>query len=141
MADIATADDVKARLGRDLTASETTIVNAVLPAIIGLFSDATGKTVDDLEAGGYGRLKTIAVEKAAMIVNNPRGLASMSEQLGSAQRSETYPRASDIGIFLSDEEERQVREAVFGAGRGSARVPSLITDLYDVTFPNGPSGL
>lgn len=137
MAAIATSADVAARLGRDLTASELGIVDAILPSIFGLFADATGKTVAQLEEGDYLLLKTVAVEKALQIVNNPRGLASMSQQLGAEQRSETYPRASDVGIFLTDDEERRIRQVVFGTGSASVRVPSLVTDWYDLVYPNG----
>lgn len=132
----ATADDVATRLLRDLTPAETSAVEAVLAIVTDLMVNAAGKTAEGDISPVPAALKLLAIEKAIQLLNNPRGLASLSEQLGSASRSETYPRASDIGLFLSDAEERLIRNAVLGATRGSAKVRSIVDEMADYVYPD-----
>lgn len=126
--------DVEARLGRSFAGSEEAMAGAALDAVSSLIAAAAGKAEDDIDpVPAY--LKWLAVEKVVSLLRNPEGVASMSKTLGAVQESKTYPRASDIGIFLSDREESQVRFYVFGSDRSTFRVPSLIDDLYDAFYP------
>lgn len=123
----ATADDVAARLGRDLTADETTQAEAVLDIVAGLIADAVAKDGDAWVADPVPTtLMLLSIEKAISALVNPNNLASFSEQLGSYQHSGTYPRSGDVGIFLSDSEERRVRRAVYGAASASVRIGSVL---------------
>lgn len=103
----ATLQDVEARLGRELTESEQDVAGYVLEAV----SDAIAgefNLPDDVPAV----VALVCVEKAVGALNNPQGLASFTEQLGSYRRSGTFPRAADLGIHLSATERRAIRRAL-----------------------------
>ena len=118
MAAIATHEDVAARLARTLTEAQQQQATAVIASVTGLIGDTTGLTVDEVEALSPvpETLKALAVDKAVLLVDNPGGLAAFTETLGAHTYSGTYPRAADIGIFLSADERRRVRRAVGGTG-------------------------
>lgn len=117
MADaLATVGDVAIRLGRALTESEQALATQVIASVTGQVYDTTGKDADwlaDLDpVPTY--LTSLCVEKVIVVGSNPLGLASESEQLGERQRSRTYQRANDGGVFLTDYERREVRRVVNG---------------------------
>lgn len=125
----ATYSDVEARLARALTAAEQTAATAVIASVTGLITEECGKAdvtdwADDLNPVPE-TLKSLCVEKAIAAISNPRGAASESVRLGAAERSTTYPRAGDIGIFLSDEERLRARRAVGAPTAGTARPRGL----------------
>lgn len=134
---LATADDVAARLGRDLTPAEITQAEAAIAATTGLIATEVGLTAVEVVAinprPGY--LKTLCVEKAVAVIVNPHGLAASSEQLGQWQHSETYPRAADIGLFLSDGERRRIRRAVRG---GAFQATSFETPYSGTALDDEP---
>jgi hypothetical protein len=103
----ATIEDVEARMGRGLAQAEREIAEYVLAAV----SDAIAGEFD-VPDDPPAVVRLIVVEKAVGALNNPQGLASFSEQIGSYQRSGTYPRAADVGIRLSDAERRMIRRAL-----------------------------
>lgn len=125
----ATTADVSARLGRALTSSEATQVAGVLDTVAALIAAAAGKPDSWAPSPVPGLLKALSVEKAVGVVANPLNLAAESEQLGAYQHSQTFPRSLDVGIFLTDAEERAVRRAVFGADSGSAQSDSILDDI------------
>lgn len=132
MSDFATAADVEARLGRELTLEETDAVEAAIVTVTGLIAEAVNKPTSwatDLDPIPE-MLKALCVEKAIGAVVNPEGLASVSETLGSFSDSKTFPRAGDIGIFLSADERRRVRRTVFGSLVASTQVPSTADDIW-----------
>lgn len=132
----ASSSDVATRLLRELTDAEAAAVDAALELITGLMVNAAGKAEESDIDPVPPALKLLAIEKAIQLLNNPRGLASFSEALGSASRSETYQRASDVGLFLSPTEETLIRNAVLGATRGSAKVRSIVDEMADFVYPD-----
>lgn len=135
MAAFAVHGDVATRLGRDLTTKEQAQATAALDAIAGLIRDAAGKATDWTPTPAIQLLlKTLSVEKAVGIITNPTSLAAESERLGEHQHSRTFQRAMDVGIFLTDDEERLVREAVWGSGAGSSEVDSTIDRIYEMRY-------
>ncbi len=132
MADLATAADVAARLGRELTVEETDAADAAIATVTGLIAEAVNKPTSwaDTLSPAPETLKALCVEKAIGIIANPENLASTAETLGAFSDSRTFPRAADIGIFLSADERRRVRRAVFGTLVGSPQVPSTADDIW-----------
>jgi len=126
----ATSADVATRLGRALTEAETAQIDGALGDVAQLIRQAGGKAADWMPATTVPRLlRSLSIEKAIGVIVNPHNLASESEQLGAYQHSQTFPRSADIGIFLSDDERRQVRRAIYGTNAASVRPPSLVDDL------------
>lgn len=132
----ATAGDVAARLGRTLTTDEQNQATAVIGTVSGLILEAVGRDdewADDLDPVPV-TFKAVCVEKVVSILANPDGLASLSKTLGSFTHSATFPRAADIGIFLSPLEVAAVRTALSGGLRsGSARMRSIVDDVIELT--------
>lgn len=131
MASFATTGDVEMRIMRSLSAAEEDGAQLVLELVADLIIDEVGR--DEAWALALdpvpGYLRAISIEKALTAIANPRGVATTSETLGAYSRSETYPRAADIGVALSDAECRKVREAVYGAGIASPHLGSFFDDL------------
>lgn len=94
-------------MGRELTDSERETAEFILDVV----SQAIAEEFDVPEPAPS-VVKMVCVEKVVGALNNPQGLATFSEQLGSYQRSGTFPRAADIGIFLSEQDRRAIRRAV-----------------------------
>ena len=124
----ATAADVAGRLGRNLTIAEATAANAICAAVTGLIADTVGRSAAWAAALNPVpiTLSQMCVEKALQTVVNPHNVASVTEQIGSYQYAETYPRASDIGVFLSEAEERRVRRIVHGSNIASVSLGSIL---------------
>lgn len=129
----ATTTDVATRLGRDLTAAETDAAELVIEVVTGLIAEAVNRDSDWATALDPvpATLRLLCIEKAVSAIVNPHNVASLSEQLGQFQHSETYPRASDVGLYLSDDEERRARFAVHGITSASVRIQSVADDTLD----------
>lgn len=137
MASFATAEDVERRMGRALSDSETDVAEMVIETVSGLIVGLVGEDDDWADAldpvPPY--FRALCVEKVVTVLSNPEGLASFSEQLGEYQHSGTYPRASDIGLFLSDSERREVRRALGGTFRAvTIESPYSGSDTSDLDF-------
>ena len=130
----ATADDVAARLGRELTIAEENLVEAVVEQVTDLIADAVGQDADwaaDLDPVPA-VLTAICVEKAIAVGSNPNGVASRSETLGSFSSSETFRK--DSGLYLTPLEERLARRAVLGRLAGSSRPESTADEVHDLFY-------
>lgn len=111
---IATPEAVAERLGRELTTDEAVQATAIIATVTGLIADALDTTAEAIRAMEPvpPTFATVCVEKAALLITNPFGLASESEQLGSYQHSVTYQRSNDVGVYLSRDERRRIRRAI-----------------------------
>ena len=127
----ATYTDVANRLLRTLTSAEQTAATAVIADVTTQIADEVGRDAAWAAAlspvPGY--LKAICIEKAISAIANPSNFASESETLGSYSHSQTYPRATDGGVLLTDDEARRVRAAVYGTGVASPTVGSWLDDF------------
>lgn len=127
-----TYTEVATRLGRTLTTAEQAIATAVIGSTTGLIAEAVGRDSDwagDLDPVPQ-TLSELCIQKAIGAITNPSGVASHSETLGAYQHSETFPRAADIGVFLSPDERARVRRAVYGSSIASPRVGSVLDEVY-----------
>lgn len=122
----ATTAEVAARLGRALTSAEQTQVSEVLVGVGGLLHEAAGKPAAWDPVPPPPLFKTLSVEKAVGVIANPLSLASESEQLGAYQRSQTFQRGMDVGIFLTEHEEQLVADAVYAPTSGSSTARSIL---------------
>jgi hypothetical protein len=129
----ATAQDVAARLGRDITEAEETMADLLLDgatAIIAVECGRDDEWADELHPVP-GVLKIVCVEVAARSMTNPQGLKQLQERLGQYQHQTTY---RDIieggGLMLTKAEELLVRRAVYGTTTASPRVSSWLDDIY-----------
>lgn len=111
----ATADDVAARLGRDLTEHETTLADSVIETVGGLILEAVERDEDWAEAQASLPVlfETLCVEKAVALVAEPVPTVA-AETLGAY--SVTWARSSDAGVFLTKSEKRDLRREVWGSG-------------------------
>ena len=123
----ATAADVEARLGRDLTVAEEAAAEAVIETVTGLVLEVAG-TAESSPVPTY--YTALAVEKAVGAISNPSNLASESETLGAHTHAQTFPRSLDLGVFLSEREEYQVRRIANGLVSSSTRTHALPHDVY-----------
>lgn len=114
----ATADDIAARLGRDLAAGETEPVDLLLEGATAMIAEAAGQDDDwsDALTPVPRVLKFVCIEAVCRAMANPQGIASLQEQLG-AYSSTVHFRDLDMGggLWLTDAERRQIRR-VIGAG-------------------------
>jgi hypothetical protein len=132
----ATAADVATRLGRNLTTEESAMAEQVIESVTAQIVDAVDRDLDWAAALDPvpGLLKSLCVEKVIVVGSNPQGLASESRTLGQASSSKTFQRSNDAGIFLTDQEQRLVRMAVYGSLSGSSTprtVPDRLIDLRE----------
>lgn len=128
----ATSADVSERLGRTLTATEIAQAEGVIATVTGLILDE----VDQDQAWGAAlspvppALKGLCVSKAIIALSNPNGVATTSETLGQHTYSQTFPRSLDgMSIFLSPQEGRLARQAVYGTLTGSS-TPRATEDRF-----------
>lgn len=137
----ADADDVATRLGRTLNAAEEAQAEMVIGSVTALVLELLSEDQDwaDTLDPVPQTLVLLCIEKAVGTIVNPNNVASESEALGAYQHSHTFPRAADIGIFLSDDEQRRVRRAVGGAPRAvTLASPYPGTETSDLDFwPDG----
>lgn len=129
----AVADDVATRLMRELTAAEEALAEYAIETVTGLISDALDKDADWAEdlTPVPTALSALCVEKAVGLIVNPSNVASQSESLGAFSHSETYPKASDIGIFLSAADISRVKRVVFGTNLVDVRTPTFLESYLE----------
>ena len=123
--------DIGTRLARALTTAEEEQADLLLEQAIAAVADACGKDDDwsaDLDPVPAA-LAGIVIEAVARTISAPVGVRSQS--LG--QWSESYPDQLAQGLQLSPAEERRARRIVFGSNSGSATLPSVLDDLFDLT--------
>lgn len=128
----ATADDVGTRLGRTLTDTEEAQVEAVLETVDGLIRDAVDRDADWDPDPVPAALKEMSIQKAISAIANPQNVASYSEQLGQHSYSATFQRGQDGGVFLSDQEGRALRLAVYGTNAASSSPRGLSDRIIDL---------
>jgi hypothetical protein len=120
--------DIAARLGRDLTADETTQAESLIVFASALIADAVGEE-DPWEPDPVPAIVThVAVEIISRAMLNPQGLKSSSETLGAHSFAATY---ADAGLAMTKAEELLLRRAVIGSVSGSTRVRSVADDVLD----------
>lgn len=132
----ATAADIETRLGRALTAAEQAMAEQTIATVTAQIVDAVDRDAAWAAALNPvpGMLKALCIEKVIVVGTNPNGLASESKSLGAFSSSRTFQRSNDVGIVLTEAEQRLARMAVYGtlAGTSSPRgVPDRITDLRE----------
>lgn len=120
MANFADIDAVAGRLGRNLTDPESDQVGGVLTAAAGLIRAEASKPADWNPDPIPAYLIELSIQKAIAGLVNPQSVASESETLGAHSHSVTYQRANDGSVFISDDEGRQIRFAVYGRTSGTA---------------------
>jgi hypothetical protein len=123
--------DIATRLARTLTTAEEEQADLLLEQAIAAVADACGKD-DDWSAALTpipAALAGIVIEVVARAISAPVGVRSQS--LG--QWSESYPDQLAQGLQLTPAEERRARRIVFGSNSGSATLPSVLDDLFDLT--------
>lgn len=97
--------------------------------------DACGKDDDWADALDPipAALAGIIIEAVARAISAPIGVRSTQETLGTYSHSESYPDQLAHGLQLTHVEERRARRIVFGASTGSATLPSVLDELYDLS--------
>lgn len=128
----ATAAQVATRLGRSLTTLEEAQINGVLEGIAGLMRAEAGKTDDWTPDPIPSALREMSIQKAIAALINPNNVAATSKSLGSFSESLTFQRSQDGGVFLSDEEGRRVRFAIYGTNSASTRARSHVDTALDL---------
>lgn len=139
----AVSNDVKVRLGRVLTSDEIALVDQIIASVTGLIAEAVDR--DDAWAAALApvpkTLKVLCIEKALAAVVNPTALLSVSEQLGAYQHSDTFQRPENgatVGVFLSGDERRRVRRAIYGTNVTTGRMESVITPAFPIEADGDP---
>lgn len=136
--ELATPADFEARLGRPLTAAETSQVPALVQGATELVAEAAGTTGEAVEAMDPrpAGLKVIVVEVVVRILLNPEGLSSRSEQLGQHQVTKGYRNpnaaigAAGSGVLaLSESERLRARRIVLGRLTGGGRAETIADEL------------
>jgi hypothetical protein len=128
----ATSDDVATRLGRDLTAAETAMAEQVIDMVTGLIVDevdrdlAWATALDPVPAV----LKALCVDKVIAVGANPSGLRASSQTLGQASYSKSF--RDDAGLWLTPQQARLVRQAVYGSLSGSSTPRTVQDRLIDL---------
>lgn len=136
MAPWASADEVGTRLKRTLDDDEVAQVELVIEGVTGLVAAAVDKSDDwaaDLDPVPAA-LRMLVIEKAVQVATNPSALSSVTESLGAYSHTDRY-REGDApalaGIFLTDDEERAARRAVYGKNSATARQRSIVDDSVE----------
>lgn len=127
----ATTTDVATRLGRDLTDAERAQAQGALEDTAGLMRVEADKDDDWMPDPVPATLKAMSIQKAVAALINPNNVAATSRTLGAFSESLTFQRSQDGGVFLSEEEGRRVRLAVYGSNAGTGRARSVIDDVLD----------
>ncbi len=127
----ATTDEVAARIGRDLSATETTQTETLLELATGLIADACGR--DEAWAAALDpvppTVRVVCIEATVRVLLNPRGVRSQQEALGAFSHAESFTDSPGAaGLTLTPTEQRMVRRAVYGSSTGSAPLGSMLDD-------------
>jgi hypothetical protein len=132
----ATTDDIAARLEEpELSAESEAAASMLLDLATAVVTQAAGKDSDWADALDPvpDVLRGLTIEVVCRAMARPRGLVSVSETLGQHQRSENYGTSGgSSSLFLTDLEERIVREAVYGTLTGSSTPRALPDRLIDL---------
>lgn len=121
----AASTDVAARLGRDLTAAETTSVGFLLDAateVICVHLDREYEQVDPVPPV----LEGICVSMVLRALANPSGLSSRSETIGAYSHSETYRRDVGSDVSMTPTERDLARRAFYGSNLKTVRLRTPI---------------
>lgn len=122
---LATYADVATRLGRSLSTAEQALATSIITSVEGQIVEVSGKAAPSPAPAYY---KALCVEKAVSVISRPEP-AIAAESLG--QHSVTYTRESDdLGVFLSEYEERQVRRIANNRVSASSRARALPHDAF-----------
>lgn len=137
----ATHADVETRLGRTLTTAEQATADDVIATVQAQVADEVDRDAAWADALSEVPpvLKALCVGKAINAISRPEP-AVASEQLGA--HSVTYAREADVSIFLSEDEKRLARMAVYGSLTGSSTPRATydrIIDLNEARDVDDPS--
>lgn len=127
----ATAEDVAARLGRALTDTETTQVEADLTAATAIIADAASKS--EAWAATYAApeiIKFLAVRVVIRAMANPQAFGSTTEQLGAYSYTQRF-RDQGGDLLLTKAEQLLASRAINGSNSGTARLESQMEDVWD----------
>jgi hypothetical protein len=117
----ATSTDVATRLGRDLTAAETTSLGFLLDAateVICAYLDREYEQIDPVPPV----LNGICVSMILRALANPSGLASRSETLGAYSHSENFRRDTGSDLSMTPTERDLARRALYGSNLKTVRL-------------------
>lgn len=132
---LATSADVEKRLQRELSDAEVDAVQQAIETVTGLIADAVDQTVEWVEARDPVSpvLRALCVERAIIGLNNPTGISSESETLGTHSHSQTHRKPSEGGgLELTATEERMVSRAVYGTTGSTGSVDSPVNRLLNL---------
>lgn len=127
--------EIATRLGRTLTTAEEDQADLLLEQAVAAVADACGKDDDWADALDPipVALAGIVIEATARAITAPIGVRSTQEQLGSYSHSESYNDQLAQGLQLTPAEERRARRIVFGSNSGSATLPNVLDELFDLS--------
>ncbi len=126
----ATALDVSARLGRELTEAETAQVEFLLAAATEIITMSVGKDAEwatSLDVPTI--LRYICADMVARALTFTAGVNSTTESLGQYSYTERGDGES-YGLWMTDMERMMARRVVNGSLSGSARTESIATDVW-----------
>lgn len=121
----ASTDDVADRLGRTLSTGEQTSVELLLELAQGVIAAAAGED-DDWAAALTpvpSVLRALTIELTVRALANPNSLESLAESIGQANYQ---ARFREYGLWLSDYEERLVRQVAGSTRSGSVLLKSIV---------------
>jgi len=127
--------DIGTRLARTLSTAEEDQADLLLEQAVAAVADACGRD-DDWAAALTpipAALAGIVIEAVARAISAPVGVRSSQETLGTYSHSESYTDALAYGVQLTPAEERRARRIVFGSNTGSATLPNVLDELYDLS--------
>lgn len=125
---LATVNDVRIRMGRELSTAEEQTVEQLLALAQSLVETKIKKKEadfgDDVPPLISGAVVTVVVRSLA----NPTALASRSETIGAYSHSETFGRDLASELTLSADEIATLRECAWGRTSGSAQLAATALD-------------
>lgn len=141
-AQFAAATDVWIRLGRSavFTDVETTRVDLLLQMAASTIASALDRDdewIRDL-APVPPALRITSIEVVVRVLQNPGGVRSRQETLGSHSLGETFADASAT-LALTEAEERRCRRAVFKSGIGGPQLGSTVLEQLGPAIGAGSS--
>ena len=145
MPTFADSADMATRAARSLSTAEESLADMLLEAVGDEILEALDRDEDwadalDTDGKIYRALKGVSIEAVNRVLANPNSAESLSEQLGSYSHSEKFRESAvSAGLYLSALERRRIRKVVYGRNVVSARMESVISDVYDEPIdPNDP---